>query len=183
MDIKINLTDTLIKTQYLTMRAWQETDIDDLFEITSCGDVVKMLGMKKHSAKSETQQLLQKYMVQKNALAIVHNDDDKVIGNIGLHISQLNEKEPYSHLKLKELVYYLSKDYWGKGIMTQAVKAVIDYSLQELPLNGLSCGHFEINSASRHIIEKCGFKYVGKGDYYAKEQDKTYVNLNYLLLK
>ncbi len=183
MDIAINLENTVIKTQYLTMRTFRKEDIDDLFQITSCEDVMKMLGMKKHSTKSETQALLQKFIAQKNALAIVHNEHNKVIGNIALHVSQLNEKQPYSHLKLKELVYYLSKDYWGKGLITQAVKAVIDYSLEELPLDGLSCGHFDNNSTSKHIIEKFGFRYVSQGDYYAKEHDKTYINLNYLLLK
>ncbi len=183
MDIPINLTKTLIETQELTMRAWRLEDLDDLFAMTSCEEVASMMGWTKHSDKSEAQELLNKYIAQKNALAIVYNANNKVIGNIGLNVSSLNENDSYQHLKLKELVYYLSKDYWGKGIMTKAAKAAIEYSLNNLGLDGLSCGHFEVNAGSKNVIEKCGFTYVLKSDYYSKQLSKTFTNINYILLK
>lgn len=53
----------------------------------------------------------------------------------------------------------LSKDYWGRELMPEAVKAVIDYCFQELVFDWLTCGHFVWNNQTRRVLEKCGFVY------------------------
>ena len=52
----------------------------------------------------------------------------------------------------------LSKDYWGKSIMPEAVKAVINYLFNELNLDFLTCGYYVFNNQSKRVQEKCGFK-------------------------
>ena len=52
----------------------------------------------------------------------------------------------------------LSKDYWGKGIMPEAVKAVINYLFNELNLDFLTCGYYDFNNQSKRVQEKCAFK-------------------------
>ncbi|MBO4535015.1 MAG: GNAT family N-acetyltransferase, partial [Clostridia bacterium] len=53
--------------------------------------------------------------------------------------------------------YVLSRDYWGQGLMPEAVEAVIDYLFGTLGYDFVTCGHFEWNAQSRRVIEKCGF--------------------------
>ena len=60
--------------------------------------------------------------------------------------------------KGREIGYVLSKDYWGKGLMPEAVKAVIDYLFNVINLDFLTCGYYEFNSQSKKVQEKCGFK-------------------------
>ena len=60
----------------------------------------------------------------------------------------------------RELGYVLSKEHWGKGLMPEAVKAVIDYCFSILRYDFLLCAHFSRNDQSRRVIEKSGFAYV-----------------------
>ena len=65
-----------------------------------------------------------------------------------------------AHLQGREVGYVLSKAYWGKGLMTEAVKAVISYCFEMLDFDYLTCAHFNYNDRSRRVIEKCGFKFL-----------------------
>ncbi len=56
-----------------------------------------------------------------------------------------------------EIGYWLGEKFWNKGIMTQAVKAMVDYSFQRLGLLRLHTGVFEYNIASMRVLEKAGF--------------------------
>lgn len=51
----------------------------------------------------------------------------------------------------------LSKDYWGKGLMPEALNEVIRYCFEDLKLDFLVCGHFTDNNQSKRVQEKCGF--------------------------
>ena len=48
----------------------------------------------------------------------------------------------------------------GQCLMPEAVKAVIDWLFRDMQLDFIICGHFDWNSRSRRVIEKCGFRYV-----------------------
>ncbi|MBQ3066834.1 MAG: GNAT family N-acetyltransferase, partial [Clostridia bacterium] len=52
----------------------------------------------------------------------------------------------------------LAKDQWGKGLMAEAVTAVINYLFDEKDLDFLTCGYYDFNNQSRRVQEKCGFK-------------------------
>ena len=56
--------------------------------------------------------------------------------------------------------YVIGKDHWGRGLMPEAVKAVIAYCFETLHYDFLTCGHFLRNSQSRRVIEKCGFRFL-----------------------
>jgi ribosomal-protein-alanine N-acetyltransferase len=68
-------------------------------------------------------------------------------------------------LQGREIGYVLSKDYWGQGLMPEAVKAVIDWLFEEEKLDFIMVGHFDWNNQSRRVIEKCGFQYVKTVQY------------------
>ena len=58
----------------------------------------------------------------------------------------------------REIGFVLAKDYWGRGLMPEAVKAVMDYLFSELDYDFLLCGYYNFNSQSKRVQEKCGFK-------------------------
>ena len=47
--------------------------------------------------------------------------DNKVIGSIGVY------RQGNIHRQTAELGYYIAEEYWGKGIMTEAVKQICEY--------------------------------------------------------
>ena len=62
--------------------------------------------------------------------------------------------------KGREIGCVLSKDYWGRGLMPEAVKEVIKYCFEELHLDFLIYSYFVWNNQSKRVCEKCGFKYL-----------------------
>ena len=55
--------------------------------------------------------------------------------------------------------YVLARDYWGRGLMPEAVMASINYCFSQLTCDFLTCCHFAWNHQSRRVIEKCGFRF------------------------
>ena len=84
---------------------------------------------------------------------------------------------------MKEIGYVLSKAYWGRGIMPEAVNAVMGYCFDTLKLDALTAGHFTDNAQSRRVIEKCGFTFVKEGEYVAKALCKTFPERLYVFMK
>ena len=57
----------------------------------------------------------------------------------------------------RELGYVLSKNYWGLGLMPEAVQEVVHWLFDEEQLDFIVCGHFVNNRRSQRVQEKCGF--------------------------
>jgi len=62
-----------------------------------------------------------------------------------------------------EVGYWLGEPYWGKGIATEAARALIDYAFGDLGMEALIASARVVNPASRRVIEKCGFQWTGAG--------------------
>ena len=82
-----------------------------------------------------------------------------------------------SDLNCREIGYVLAKDYWGKGLMPEAVKEVIRYLFEDVKLDVILCGHFLNNKQSARVQEKCGFRHYAFGKYETRfgtvEDDET----------
>jgi len=55
------------------------------------------------------------------------------------------------------LGYWLAEPYWGRGIMTSAVRATTEHVFANFGLARLASPVFEWNPASMRVLEKCGF--------------------------
>lgn len=64
-----------------------------------------------------------------------------------------------------EIGFHLCKKYWGMGYASEAAKAVIDYSFDTLKADRLYAGHHPQNEASKNLLTKLGFQYIGKNYY------------------
>lgn len=56
-----------------------------------------------------------------------------------------------------ELGFWLGRAYWGEGIVTAAVRAIVPHALRELRLHRLYARVFADNPASMRVLERCGF--------------------------
>ena len=143
-----------METERLILRPWLADDLDDLYEYSSDERVGSMAGWKPHINREEARKALDEYMVQENHWAIVLKSEDKVIGAI-----KLNPDNNRGKYYAKAISFVLSPLYWGKGIMTEALKRIIRYSFDELKIDLLSAFHYSENLRSKRVIEKCGFEY------------------------
>lgn len=87
------------------------------------------------------------------AFAITVNE--KVIGSIGAF------RQTNIHNKTAELGYYIAEEYWGKGIMTEAVKQLCDYMFSHTDIIRIYAEPFAYNIGSCRVLEKAGFQYEG----------------------
>lgn len=60
-----------------------------------------------------------------------------------------------------EIGYWVGVPFWGRGLATEAVRAVIDYAFSELGHDALAAGARVSNPASRRVLEKCAFQWTG----------------------
>ena len=63
--------------------------------------------------------------------------------------------------KCGEIGYELHPDYWGKGLMTEAVRAVVACGHQTFGLNRIDAWTLPGNGASDRVLEKSGFRHEG----------------------
>jgi ribosomal-protein-alanine N-acetyltransferase len=57
-----------------------------------------------------------------------------------------------------EIGFDLAQDYWGKGLMSEALAAVIDYAFIELNLSMIEAHTYSNNFRARHLLKKLGFQ-------------------------
>ena len=77
--------------------------------------------------------------------------DGEACGGIGIH--HLNDV----HRRSAEIGYWLSESCWGRGIATDAVRAIVPVAFKTFDINRLQAGIFAGNPASMRVLEKCGF--------------------------
>jgi len=137
MNIEINISNVILETDRLILRAWEIRDLDDFFEYASINGVGEKAGWEHHKSKDESLEILKMFINEKKVFAIVLKENQKVIGSIGVEECRQDLDKNLENLLGRELGYVLSKNYWNKGIMTEAVSKVIEYCFKILKLNYL----------------------------------------------
>lgn len=147
----------VIETERMILRPMEPRDAEDIFAYCQNPEVGSNAGWKPHVSLEETKEIMQEvFLNRENVFGIVLKENGKMIGSIGLIP---DPKRQYD--KILMLGYALGKEYWGRGLMTGAAKAVIDYGFENLGLEAVSAYCFSFNDRSRRIFVKCGFEYEG----------------------
>lgn len=60
-----------------------------------------------------------------------------------------------------EIGYWLGEPWWGKGYATEMVEAIVDLAFRVTDLDALFAGTRAANMASRRVLGKCGFRFIG----------------------
>lgn len=125
MNVEIDISEVVLRTPRLVLRAWRQSDLQDFFEYASVDGVGQMAGWHPHENVEKSQLILDDFIKGKKTFCIEYQS--KAIGSLGIEKYNENEFPEYANLKGRELGFVLSKDYWGRGIMPEAVKAVMEY--------------------------------------------------------
>ena len=81
--------------------------------------------------------------------------DGRVVGSIGAF------RQGNIHRQTAELGYYLAEEYWGKGIMTDAIRQLCDTIFETTDILRIYAEPFSYNAGSRRALEKAGFAFEG----------------------
>lgn len=152
-----NLPD--LKTHRLILRKMRLTDAKDMHEYAGDPMVSRYMVWVPHKTFKHTVGFL-KY-VQKTyrqgepeSWAVTIKSSGKMIGTCGFY--KVDPRHSFA-----ELAYAISRDYWGRGLMTEAVKAVLDFGFRKLKLNRISANAMPENIGSINVMKKNGMKYEG----------------------
>ncbi len=135
------------------LRPWQEKDIENLSRLGNNPNVARF--MTDGFPSPYTPENAQAFITMANSetppriLAITF--DSKAIGGIGIH--------PQSdiHRQNAELGYWLGEPFWGKGIMTEAIRQMVQYGFNHWPVNRIFARPYHTNIGSQRALEKAGF--------------------------
>lgn len=92
---------------------------------------------------------------ENDSFAYAITADDRVIGSIGAF------RQGNIHRQTAELGYCLSEGYWGRGIITDAIRQLCDLLFETTDLLRIYAEPFSHNTGSRRALEKAGFRCEG----------------------
>lgn len=159
MNAQFKLNWRRIYTQRLILRPFEFSDLDDFYEYASADGVGEMAGWRHHQNIEESKKILDLFIAEDKTFAVCLKESNKVIGSLGVEKYSSEDKlTEFSDYRGRELGFVLSKNYWGRGIMPEAVNAVVKFLFSECSLDFLLCGYFIFNKQSQRVQQKCGFR-------------------------
>lgn len=140
------------------LRPWQISDINDLVRNANNKNISDNLtNAFPHPYTIADGEKFIKSLEKHNptkAFAIVINNE--ACGAIGV-FQQMDV-----HEKNAEMGYWLAEQHWGKGIITNAIKQIVEYGFKNFEITRIFARPFGSNLASQKVLEKAGFKLEAK---------------------
>lgn len=149
----------VLETERIRLRHLEESDIDSLFEIFSDAEAMRFFGIVPFAERADA----------KNYLAEIHagfgkktlfqwgialRETDQVIGTSTLfHADEKNRRA--------ELGYALNRQFWGKGLIAEALNSLLTFTFEKLNLHRLEADVDPRNTASVKVLERLGFQKEG----------------------
>lgn len=149
-----------IETERLLLRPFSADDAEAMYRNwASDGEVTKYLTWPAHANAGVTKAILEEWVpcyAQKNYYhwAIVLKERGEPIGSIAA--MQLHEETDTAHIG-----YCLGRAWWHQGIMSEALKAVMNFFFDEVGANRVESRHDPRNPHSGAVMKKCGMQYEG----------------------
>ncbi len=143
----------MLETKRLVLRAWNETDADDLFEYAKDTEVGPSTGWPPHTSVEQSREIIRNILIEPENYAVCLNG--KVIGSISLKMnghSNMTERDDEC-----ELGYWIGKPFWGQGLIPEASRELLRHAFEDLNMRAVWCGYYDGNEKSHRVQEKLGF--------------------------
>lgn len=147
-----------------------EDHVEDLFAIYSDAEVMRFYDSHPHTERSQTERLLELLQErERNGVGfrrgILFEGGSRVVGTIGFNT--------WTKERSADVGYDLSRDHWRRGIMSEALAAVVHHGFERLGVHRIQAEVVPGNEASERLLAQSGFvregllrdKYFFKGAY------------------
>jgi ribosomal-protein-alanine N-acetyltransferase len=155
---------TVIQTPRLTLRPFNEGDIDTMVALLNDWEVVQWLAIPPFPYRRADARFYVDHVRANHEagpateFAIALTEGDGVVGSIGLRPKSTADAA---------IGYWLGQPHWGHGYASEAVEAVVAYGFGSLGLQRLEAETDPENERSARVLEKLGFRPIGQAS--AKE--------------
>ena len=163
-------------TERLVLRKFTVDDAREMYENWANDErVCRFLSWSPHESAEATKQLLESWC------AAYENDKtyNWAMEYEGVVIGSISVVEIKERHERAEIGYCMGYDYWNKGIMSEAAKAVIDYLFREVGVNRIDISHAVKNPASGRVAQKCGLTYEGTKREYFRSSAGEFLDISY----
>lgn len=137
----------------MNLRPWTLADAENLAKYANNPNVARFLtNAFPHPYTIENAKSFIEMVANQNPTSLFAIDvDGEAVGSIGLHA------QSDIMCKNMELGYFLGEPFWGKGIITEAVKQIVEYGFQHFDITRIYARPYGNNLASQKVLEKAGF--------------------------
>lgn len=148
-----------LETPRLRLRKLSMRDAQDIFDYSQDPQVARYVLWEAQTSLSEARSYI-RFMLRKYRLGepaswgIEWKETGRIIGTIGFMWIQRDNAAA-------EVGYSLSRAYWNRGIMTEALSALLRYGFRSMNLNRIEAQHETENPASGAVMRKCGMQREG----------------------
>lgn len=158
----------IIKCSKCTLRNWRDSDLENLVKNANNSNIASNMRdlFPFPYTIDNGKQWLEIAGKSENNFAITVND--QAIGGIGLSPGEDIERIS------AEVGYWLGEKHWGKGIVSSALKGIVNYGFSDLNLKRIFATPFEQNIGSRKVLERNGFILEGILRKSVIKNDKIY---------
>lgn len=165
-----------IRTKRLTLRRFTVDDAQQMYDNWAKDPrVTRFLSWPPHSSPEATAALLRDWVThyeKPDHYNWVMEYEGRCIGSVS--VVRQSERD-----EAAELGYCMGADYWNKGLMTEAVKAVLSFLLQEVGFHRVVIRHAVKNPASGKVAQKCGLTYEGTEREAFKDAKGEFLDIAY----
>lgn len=151
----------ILESERLVLRPYMIEDVQAMFDNwASRPENVTYVTWPAHESVDFTRRLLTEWVASYEKSDFLHwvialkDQPDFVIGDIS--VIDINQSAQSC-----ELGYILSQDYWGQGLMTEALQTIIAFLFEQVQCNRILAIHATENPASGRVMEKAGMQYEG----------------------
>jgi len=153
----------ILQTERLRLRQMTDADTDDVFAIFGDAETCKYLidqACQPYGTAAEAKATVIDWSTRRFAdkkglrWALTLKGEDRLIGTAGFNTWHQGDRRG-------EIGYDLLRSQWGKGLMTEAVGALLRFGFQRMALYRVEADVTEGNTGSVRVLEKCGFTHEG----------------------
>jgi RimJ/RimL family protein N-acetyltransferase len=158
------MKNVLIKTKRLILREFKNSDWQAVHTYASDSEVIKYVNWGPNTQEDSQEFVKQAIEHQKEEprkeyeLAVILEPRGQLIGSGSIHLLKSGDKEG-------RLGIVLDRRFWGQGFGAEIARALIDFGFKKLKLYRISGTADPMNTSSRKLQEKIGFK---KADYFKR---------------
>jgi ribosomal-protein-alanine N-acetyltransferase len=170
-----------LQTERLVLRQIVQSDADDLFRIFSDAEIMQYWSCRPYTSAEQAHKLIESMALAiDNGIgvhwAVTLAGDDRLIGKCGYN-------EWHKVHRRGDISYMLARDFWGQGVVSEALRAMLDYGFGPMNLHSVEAGVTPGNDASTRMLEKLGFRLEGhlRESFWA--EDRFVDSLIYSLLR
>jgi RimJ/RimL family protein N-acetyltransferase len=173
MDLRTLFTPfPVLSTPRLILRALRPTDLDDLYTYASDPEIDRFTPWEHYKSKDEARENLNEFLADYEqdgfgVWGIEHSAHQRLIGIA-------NFSRPHRINRRVEMGYTISRAYWGQGLATEAIKALIDFGFEKMNLVRIEAVVLPEHLASARVLVKSGMQFEGVLHSYQVWRNKPY---------